>query len=60
LIDFCLIAVVWDNYKAIVDARFTVVQETSIVNLGGLDVRSLHLIDYSQQPGFLWFGSVGT
>jgi len=49
-----------DDYKAIVDARFTVVQETSIVNLC-IDVGSVHLeIDYSQQPGFLRFDPVGT
>jgi hypothetical protein len=36
-------AVEWDNYKAIVDARFAVVQETSIVNLC-IDVGSLHLV----------------
>jgi hypothetical protein len=35
-------AVDWDDYKAIGDARFTVVQETSIVNLCIDVIRSLH------------------
>jgi hypothetical protein len=49
-------AVDWDSYKAIVDARFTVVQETNIVNLCIDVIRSfLYRLQPTTGVSMVWF-----